>query len=94
MHIRCTTIQIRHTSPPRCQSDWPPVHIDGFRQMAETAEAQPSRLMLSPEDLQKALVKSALQARRMAEAFGVKVPYAKEPLVSKKRSVEAPAIKF
>jgi hypothetical protein len=40
------------------------------------------------------LVKSAQQARRMAEAFGVKVPYAKEPLESKKCSAGAPAIKF
>jgi hypothetical protein len=54
--------------------------------MAEPAKAQPSRLTLSPKDLQKALAKSAQQARRMAEAFGVKVPYAKTPVLKTRQS--------
>jgi len=33
-------------------------------------------LMPTPKALQKALVKSAQQARRLADAFGVKVPMA------------------
>ncbi len=42
--------------------------------MAQTAKTQPSRLMLSPKALQKALEQSAKQAQRMADAFGLVVP--------------------
>ena len=42
--------------------------------MAKTAKTQPSRLMLSPKELQKALEQSAKQAQRLADAFGVVVP--------------------
>ncbi len=61
--------------------------------MAETSKTQPTGLTLSPKALNKALAQSALQARRMAEAFGVKVPYARAPLVTKKRSVGVAAAK-
>ena len=42
--------------------------------MAQTEKAQPSRLTPSPKALQKALVQSAKQAQRMADAFGLVVP--------------------
>jgi predicted nucleotidyltransferase len=42
--------------------------------MAQTAKTQPSRLMLSPKVMQKALEQSAKQAQRLADAFGVEVP--------------------
>jgi uncharacterized protein YggE len=42
--------------------------------MAQPAKTQPSRLMLSPKALQKALEQSAKQAQRMADAFGLVVP--------------------
>ena len=42
--------------------------------MAQTAKTQPSRLMLSPKVLQKALQQSAKHAQRMADAFGLTVP--------------------
>jgi uncharacterized protein YggE len=42
--------------------------------MAQTAKTQPSRLTPSPKALQKALVQSAKQAQRLADAFGLKVP--------------------
>ena len=49
--------------------------------MAQTAKTQPSRLTPSPKALQKALEDSALQARRLADAFGLKVPFAKSKAV-------------
>ena len=42
--------------------------------MTKIEIAQPSRLIPSPKALQKALVESAKQAQRMAEAFGLVVP--------------------
>lgn len=51
-----------------------PVDRNGARNMAQTAKTQPSRLMLSPKALQKALEQSAKQAQRMADAFGLVVP--------------------
>ena len=42
--------------------------------MAQTASASDNKLRLSPEELDKALTLSADRARRMAEAFGLKVP--------------------
>ena len=42
--------------------------------MAETAKAPNNLLMPSPKELDKALTLSADRARRMAEAFGLKVP--------------------
>ena len=42
--------------------------------MAETAKAPNNLLMPSPKELDKALTLSADHARRMAEAFGLKVP--------------------
>ena len=42
--------------------------------MAQTAKTQPSRLMLSPKALKKALEQSAKQAQRLADAFGLVVP--------------------
>lgn len=44
--------------------------------MAQTAKNREPRLMPTPKALEKALVQSAQQARRMAEAFGPKVPVA------------------
>jgi hypothetical protein len=51
-----------------------PTHSDGICNMAQTAKTQPSRLTPSPKALQKALVQSAKQAQRMADAFGLVVP--------------------
>ena len=42
--------------------------------MAQTAKASQSRLRPTPKALEKALKDSANRARRMAEAFGLKVP--------------------
>lgn len=42
--------------------------------MAQTAKSPNNRLIPSPKDLDKALALSADRARRMAEAFGLKVP--------------------
>ena len=42
--------------------------------MAQAAKAPDNRLMPSPKELDKALTLSADRARRMAEAFGLKVP--------------------
>jgi hypothetical protein len=42
--------------------------------MAQTAKAPNNLLMPSPKELDKALTLSADRARRMAEAFGLKVP--------------------
>jgi uncharacterized protein YggE len=45
--------------------------------MAQTAKTQQGRLTPSPKALQKALEQSARQAQKLADAFGVTVPYAK-----------------
>ena len=42
--------------------------------MAQTAKAPSNLLIPSPKELDKALTLSADHARRMAEAFGLKVP--------------------
>jgi hypothetical protein len=42
--------------------------------MAQTAKASSNLLIPSPKELDKALTLSADRARRMAEAFGLKVP--------------------
>ena len=42
--------------------------------MEQTSKTLPSRLTPSPKALQKALVQSAKQAQRLADAFGLKVP--------------------
>ena len=42
--------------------------------MAQPRKAPNKRLMPSPKELDKALTLSADHARRMAEAFGLKVP--------------------
>ena len=47
------------------------------RHMAKTAKTQQSRLMLTPKELKKALAQSALQAlqaHKLAAAFGMTVP--------------------
>jgi hypothetical protein len=44
--------------------------------MAQTAKNGEPRLMPTPKALEKALVQSAQNARRLAKAFGVKVPMA------------------
>jgi len=45
--------------------------------MAQTAKTQQSRLTPSPKALKKALEQSARQAQKLADAFGVTVPYVK-----------------
>jgi uncharacterized protein YggE len=50
--------------------------------MAQTAKTQSSRLTPSPKALQKALEKSAKQAQKMADAFGLVVPTVKTKTVS------------
>ena len=42
--------------------------------MAQAAKSPDNLLMPSPKELDKALTLSADRARRMAEAFGLKVP--------------------
>jgi len=51
--------------------------------MAQNAKANPSCLRPSPTVLEKALKESADQARRMAEAFGLKVPGVADKLANK-----------
>jgi hypothetical protein len=53
--------------------------------MAKNATTQPSRLILSPKAMQKALVQSAKQAQRMADAFGLVVPTIKPKATSSAR---------
>lgn len=53
--------------------------------MAQTAKTQPSRLILSPKALQKALEQSAKQAQRLADAFGLVVPTVKPRATSSAR---------
>jgi hypothetical protein len=53
--------------------------------MAQTAKTQPSRLMLSPKVMQKALEQSAKQAQRLADAFGLVVPATKPKATSSAR---------
>jgi hypothetical protein len=54
--------------------------------MAQTAKTQPSRLTPSPKALQKALVESAKQAQRLADAFGLEVPTLKPKKPSNARA--------
>jgi uncharacterized protein YggE len=54
--------------------------------MAKTAKTQQSRLTPSPKALQKALEKSARQAQKLADAFGVTVPYVKPKYASMPRN--------
>ena len=63
-----------------------PVDRNGARNMAQTAKTQPSRLMLSPKALQKALHQSAKQAQRLADAFGVVVPSVKAKKAPRSRT--------
>ena len=42
--------------------------------MAQTAKTRQPRLMPTPKALEKALIQSAQQAQRLADAFGLKVP--------------------
>ena len=50
--------------------------------MAQTSKPQQARLMPTPKALQKALAQSAERARRMADAFGLKVPGVKPKSVA------------
>jgi len=54
--------------------------------MAQTAKTRQSRLTPSPKALKKALEQSARQAQRLADAFGVTVPYVKPKSASSPRS--------
>lgn len=54
--------------------------------MAQTAKTQPSRLILSPKAMQKALEQSAKQAQRLADAFGLVVPTTKPKATSNARN--------
>jgi hypothetical protein len=42
--------------------------------MAQTEKTSKPRLMPTPKALEKALIQSAQQAQRLADAFGLKVP--------------------
>ena len=53
--------------------------------MAQTSKPQQARLMPTPKALQKALVQSAERAKRMADAFGLKVPGVKPKAVADTR---------
>ena len=55
--------------------------------MAQTAKPSHSRLRPTPKALEKALKDSATQARRMAEAFGLKVP----GVIEKEKQVKTPS---
>lgn len=58
--------------------------------MAQAAKAHQNRLMLSPKELDKALTLSADRARRMADAFGLKVPgTAPKPSEAERRSMSS-----
>lgn len=55
--------------------------------MAQTAKANQRRLRPPPKVLEKALKDSADRARRMAEAFGLKVPgIAPKPVKSDRKT--------
>jgi len=54
--------------------------------MAATKKTQQNRLTPTPKALQKALEQSADHARRLADAFGVVVPYAKRTAARRARS--------
>ena len=53
--------------------------------MAQASKTQKARLMPTPKALQKALAQSAERARRMADAFGLKVPGVKRKEVADPR---------
>ena len=55
--------------------------------MAQTKATQQNRLTPTPKALQKALEQSAKQAQRMADAFGLVVPYSKPRVTSRARTV-------
>jgi hypothetical protein len=57
--------------------------------MAQAAKAHQNRLIPSPKELDKALTLSADRARRMADAFGLKVPGNAPKAVKKKKSRSA-----
>jgi hypothetical protein len=61
---------------------------DGISNMAPTKPPRHNRLTPSPKALQKALEQSAEQARRMADAFGVVVPYAKPKAVRRPHTAD------
>ena len=54
--------------------------------MAKAKMVQQNRLTPTPKTLQRALEKSADQARKLAAAFGVTVPYAKSKAASRTRT--------
>lgn len=51
--------------------------------MAKTKQTQQNRLTPTPKALQKALEQSAKQAQKMADAFGLVVPYSKPKAASR-----------
>jgi len=62
--------------------------------MAQTAKnsATNTLLMPSPKALEKALVQSAQQAQRLADAFGLKVPMAPAKTGAHNANAKAPSI--
>ena len=60
--------------------------VISFPVMLQAAKPHQNRLMPSPKELDKALALSADRARRMADAFGLKVPGA-APKPAKTKSV-------
>jgi uncharacterized protein YggE len=57
--------------------------------MAQTAKPSHSRLRPTPKALENALKASAIQAQRMAEAFGLKVPGVEDQQVKTRRPAAA-----
>jgi hypothetical protein len=51
--------------------------------MAKTKQTQQNRLTPTPKALQKALEQSAERAQKMADAFGLVVPYSKSKAPSR-----------
>jgi hypothetical protein len=62
--------------------------------MAQTAKTPPSRLMLTPKALDKALAQSAQQAHKLAAAFGMAVPGIKSKSPVKANEAENSGVSF
>lgn|GEM_PF-1760633 len=54
--------------------------------MEQAREVQTKPLMLSPKALDKALTLAARRAQKMADAFGLKVPVARDPKLTRPKS--------
>lgn len=74
------------TIEPTWKAQEPDGKFQSASKAVQTAKTQPSRLMLSPKALQKALEQSAKQAQRLADAFGLVVPGIKPKNASGQRN--------